>query len=59
MDEAKGGGSYQSAHDPRIHFGLGTADRVDLLELRWPSGAVDRLTGVAVDRVVTVKEAAR
>jgi hypothetical protein len=59
VDEAKGGGSYQSAHDPRIHFGLGIAERVDLLELRWPSGAVDRLTGVAVDRVVTVKEAAR
>jgi hypothetical protein len=37
-----GGGSYQSASDPRLHFGLGTADRVDLIEIVWPSGRVDR-----------------
>jgi len=58
-DEAKGGGSYQSAHDPRIHFGLGAAARVELIEVRWPSGAIQRLTDVGVDRVVTVKEAGR
>jgi hypothetical protein len=37
-----GGGSYQSAGDPRLHFGLGAAPRVDHLEVRWPSGRVDR-----------------
>ena len=59
VDEAKGGVSYQSAHDPRIHFGLGPAERVELIEVRWPSGAVQRLTDVGIDRVVTVKEASR
>jgi hypothetical protein len=37
-----GGGSYQSAGDPRLHFGLGAADRADAVEVRWPSGRVDR-----------------
>jgi hypothetical protein len=37
-----GGGSYQSAADPRLHFGLGRADRVDEIEVTWPSGRVDR-----------------
>jgi hypothetical protein len=55
-DEAKGGMSYQSAHDPRLHFGLGEVTRVASLEIRWPSGAVDRMTDVGVDRVLTVKE---
>jgi hypothetical protein len=58
VDEAKGGMSYQAAHDPRLHFGLGGAARVDSIEIRWPSGQVDRLSDVAADRVVTVKEGA-
>ncbi len=37
-----GGGSYQSANDPRLHFGLGDASRVDSVEVLWPSGQVDR-----------------
>src|SRR5947208_17017332 len=37
-----GGGSYQSAGDPRIHFGLGDADRIETVEVSWPSGQVDR-----------------
>ena len=36
-----GGGSYQSASDPRLHFGLGQ-DRIEEVEVRWPSGQVDR-----------------
>jgi tetratricopeptide (TPR) repeat protein len=36
-----GGGSYQSADDPRLHFGLGSEDKVDRIEVRWPSGKVD------------------
>ena len=39
-----GGGSYQSANDPRLHFGLGASERVDSLEVRWPSGKVDHYT---------------
>jgi thioredoxin-like negative regulator of GroEL len=37
-----GGGSYLSANDPRLHFGLGESDRVEEVEVRWPSGRIDR-----------------
>jgi hypothetical protein len=57
-DEAKGGMSYQSAHDPRLHFGLGEHGRVDALEVHWPSGVVDKLGSTAADRVVVIKEGA-
>jgi hypothetical protein len=55
-DEAKGGMSYQAAHDPRLHFGLGKADRIALLQVYWPSGAVTKLTDVTADRCVAIKE---
>ena len=38
-----GGGSFQSAGDPRLHFGLGDAAMADAVEVRWPSGRTDRL----------------
>jgi hypothetical protein len=44
-----GGGSYQSAHDPRLHFGLGEATRIEAVEVRWPSGRVDRFEDLAAD----------
>jgi hypothetical protein len=50
MDEVRSGGSFYSQNDLRIHFGLGKAARIDELEVRWPSGRVDRFTGVAVNR---------
>ena len=55
-EQRKGGMSYQAAHDPRLHFGLGGRTRVDRIEVRWPSGAMDEITDVNVDRVVVVKE---
>jgi len=55
-DQRKGGMSYQSAQDPRLHFGLGSRTKVDAIEVRWPSAAVSRLTGVAADRVLTIEE---
>ncbi len=39
-----GGGSYQSAGDPRLHIGIGAATKVDSVEVRWPSGRVDRFS---------------
>jgi len=54
--ERKGGGSYLSASDPRIHFGLGAAARADRIEIRWPSGTVDVLTDVPANRLIRVRE---
>jgi hypothetical protein len=54
--QAQGGMGYMSAQDPRIHFGLGQRKSVDSLEIAWPSGAVDKLTNVPIDRIITVKE---
>jgi len=56
VDQAKGGTSYMSASDPRIHFGLGTRKKIDSLQITWPSGQVDRLTNVPIDSIVAVKE---
>jgi hypothetical protein len=56
IDEVRSGGSYLSQSDLRVHFGLGKADRVDLIEILWPSGQVDRLSGLAVNRILTVRE---
>lgn len=51
-----GGGSYLSASDVRIHFGLGAATEVERLEVRWPSGRLERREHVACGRVLTWEE---
>ena len=56
IDEVRSGGSYFSQSDLRVHFGLGKATKVDLLQIRWPSGHVDEVKNLDVDRVVHVKE---
>ncbi|HLI34597.1 MAG TPA: CRTAC1 family protein, partial [Terriglobia bacterium] len=56
LDEVRSGGSYMSQNDLRIHFGLGKANQIDLLEISWPSGHLDRLTGVKPDQFMTVRE---
>ena len=50
------GGSYFSASDKRVHFGLGADKAIRSLEIAWPSGAVQTLHDVAVDRILTVRE---
>ncbi len=55
-DQRKGGMSYQSAQDPRLHFGLGGHTRIDVLEIRWPSGALTRLAGLPCDQIIAIKE---
>ncbi len=54
--EARRAGGYLSSHDPRLHFGLGDAGRVDRLELRWPSGRVQVVTGLPAGHLVTIDE---
>jgi len=53
-----GGGSYQSANDPRVHFGLGPATSVESVEIRWPSGQVDRHLGLKADHFYRLLEGA-
>jgi hypothetical protein len=58
IDEVRSGGSYYSQSDMRVHFGLGKSQKVKTLEIRWPSGQVDTLSGLAVNQFVYVKEGA-
>jgi hypothetical protein len=57
-EDVLSGGSYLSSNDPRPHFGLGPATKVDDIEIHWPSGKVEHFTVPGVDRIVTLKEGA-
>ncbi len=50
---------YLSQMDPRLHFGLGKADRVDEVEIRWPDGTVEKLRDVKPNQTLTVVREAR
>ena len=52
-------GSYLSAHDKRVHFGLGREREVKLLEIRWPSGIVQTWKNVAANQIFVAREAAQ
>jgi hypothetical protein len=54
MDEVRSGGSYLSQSDLRVHFGLGKAASADI-EVRWPSGMVDRFRTPANNAIVVVE----
>jgi enediyne biosynthesis protein E4 len=56
FDEVRGGGSYLSQNDLRLHFGLGSAARIDSVEVRWPSGKGEVLKNVAADKIYTIVE---
>jgi hypothetical protein len=56
ISERCGGGSYLSASDPKLHFGLGRVDRVERVDIRWPGGRRETLTAVGVDRVLVLRE---
>ena len=56
IDEVRSGGGYFSQSDLRVHFGLGKAEKVEILEIRWPSGMVDTLKDVRVNQVIYAKE---
>jgi enediyne biosynthesis protein E4 len=56
VDEVRSGGSYLSQNDLRLHFGLGKSERVDRVEIRWPSGKIETLQNLAARSFYTVKE---
>jgi hypothetical protein len=56
IDEVRSGGGYFSQNDLRVHFGLGKAEKVDLLEIRWPSGQIDTIKNIKPNQLLYVKE---
>jgi hypothetical protein len=55
-DQRKGGMSYQSAQDARLHFGLGTRTKIDSIEINWPSGMITKLNNLHSDQILAIKE---
>jgi hypothetical protein len=56
INEVRSGGSYFSQNDPRLHFGLGPASKIDLLEIRWPDGKMETHRDLDVDRILKFEE---
>ena len=56
FDEVRGGGSYLSQNDLRLHFGLGSAMKIDSLEVRWPTGKTESFKDVAADKIYAITE---
>jgi hypothetical protein len=55
-EDVLSGGSYASTSDPRLHFGLGTATKVDDIEVHWPSGKVEHFSVTAIDKIIAISE---
>jgi len=56
IDEVRSGSSFDSNNDMRVHFGLGAATKIDWVEVRWPSGLLEKFENVAVDGIRQIKE---
>ena len=56
FSEVKGGSSYISQNDLRLHFGLGSATKIDGVEIRWPSGLLEHFDNLSIDAIHTLKE---
>jgi enediyne biosynthesis protein E4 len=56
FDEVRGGGSYLSQNDLRLHFGLGSAAKIDLVDVRWPTGKTESFKVLAADKIYTITE---
>jgi hypothetical protein len=59
MNEVASGGSVMSQSDLRLHFGLGDAKFVDLIEVKWPTTwKIEKFTHIAANQIITIKEGA-
>jgi enediyne biosynthesis protein E4 len=56
VEEVRANSSFLSASDSRVHFGIGAATKVDEVLVRWPSGLVERVSGVGVDKEAMIRE---
>jgi len=56
VNEVRSGSSYISNSDMRVHFGLGASEKIDSVEVRWPSGRRETFNGILVDRIHVLKE---
>jgi enediyne biosynthesis protein E4 len=56
IDEVRSGSSFDSNNDMRVHFGLGAAAKIDWVEVRWPTGFVEKFENIEADGVRTLKE---
>jgi hypothetical protein len=56
IDEVHSGGSYLSQSDLRLPFGLEKRTKIDLIEVHWPSGTVDKVADAGVNKIITIKE---
>jgi hypothetical protein len=54
--EVKGSEGFGATNPYRVHFGLGKRERIDSVEVRWPSGKVTRQSNVQANRVLTISE---
>jgi len=54
----RSGGSYLSASDLRLHFGLGKRTAIDRIDVRWPSGQTQTLENPPIDHILVIKEGA-
>ena len=54
--ELKACSGYAASDEPLVHFGVGNAERIDEMEIRWPSGLVQRLSDLPVDKLLTIFE---
>jgi enediyne biosynthesis protein E4 len=56
VDEVRSGSSYISQNDLRVHFGLGETAQIEYVEIRWPSGQIERFENVAADGIRVLNE---
>jgi enediyne biosynthesis protein E4 len=56
VSEVMSGGSYYSQNSLTLHFGLGSAKEADAIEIRWPSGTLQRLGKTAADQTLKITE---
>jgi hypothetical protein len=56
LDEIRGGGSYLSQNDLRLHFGLGASAKIELVEVRWPGGKTETFRNILADKIYKIVE---